>query len=143
MVGASKIDETTDDLERLFDLFELGLNNSQIAREYKTNAGKSLSRIHISAIRRGQRWNPQNRSFMMKSELGEQSSIRSVVDGLFVKTLVSQVVTDFKIYYIYLTYIDGKPTLWKEPSLMENRPRRIDLVIYHFDILNELTRKNS
>ena len=32
MIGAHKIDDTTDDLERLQEFFDRGLNNSQIQR---------------------------------------------------------------------------------------------------------------
>ena len=69
MIGAHKIDDTTDDLERLQEFFDRGLNNSQIQREYRTNTGEQISRVHISQIRRGRRWNQELRSFLMKNEL--------------------------------------------------------------------------
>lgn len=71
MVGAHKIDENTDDLERLRELFTMGFNNSEIARIYRTNSGHSLSRPHIRHIRSGKRWNPEKRSFVMRAEMEE------------------------------------------------------------------------
>lgn len=73
MIGAWKIDENTDDLQRLKELFDLGLNNSEISRIYRTNNGHSLTRPYIKAIRAGRRWNPDERSFLMKSEIEYQS----------------------------------------------------------------------
>ena len=103
MIGASKINQETDDLDRLFEMYNLGLNNSEISRIYRTNSGKTLSRIHISQIRRGHRWNINNRSFLMKVELDKQDSIKTSFNGNIIKSIISQVITDTEIYHLYLT----------------------------------------
>lgn len=131
MIGAGKIDDRTNDLERLQDLFDLGLNNTEIAKVYRTNSGESLSRIHISSIRRGKRWNRDNRSFLMKHELESTDMIETISNGDIIKTVISQVITDTVIYYIYLTYINFIPTIDTNTSFMVNKPTRSDLIQYH------------
>jgi hypothetical protein len=131
MIGAGKIDDTTNDLERLNDLFDMGLNNSEISRVYRTNSGESLSRIHISSIRRGVRWNRDKRSFLMKHELETNDVIETISDGNTIKTIISPVITDTTIYYIYLTYINFIPTIDTNTSFMVNKPNRSDLIEHH------------
>lgn len=142
MVGASKIDHNTNDLERLQELFKKGLNNSEIARVYRTNSGESLSRIHISAIRSGKRWNPNNRSFLMKDEIGKLEQIYSMTNGVLISTKISQVISGNDLYYVYLTFKNRKPMLWGNVSLMENKPTRNELYEFHFKAVNELTTKD-
>ena len=131
MIGAGKIDDRTNDLERLNDLFDMGLNNTEISRVYRTNSGESLSRIHISSIRRGKRWNRDNRSFLMKHELETNDVIETLSNGDTIKTVISQVITDTTIYYIYLTYINFIPTIDTNTSFMVNKPTRSDLIQHH------------
>lgn len=78
MVGAHKIDDTTDDLIRLRKLFDLGLTNTEIARMYRTNKGETISRTHIMHIREGKKWNPDKRTFLMKKELEDKKNLREV-----------------------------------------------------------------
>jgi hypothetical protein len=131
MIGAGKIDDTTNDLERLNDLFNMGLNNSEISRVYRTNSGESLSRIHISAIRRGIRWNKDKRSFLMKYELESNDMIETISNGDTIKTVISQVITDTTIYFMYVTYINFIPTIDTNTSFMIEKPTRSDLVENH------------
>lgn len=142
MVGASKIDETTDDLERLYELFDLGMNNSQIQRIYRTNAGLEISRTHISQIRRGIRWNPNNRSFLMKAELEKQNSIQTKIGDTTIKTIISQVISDSSVFHIYLTYKNDTPIIDSETQLMLSRPTTSDLIEYHLKKVNESSRQN-
>ena len=69
MVGAWKIDENTDDLERMRQMFDMGLSNSEISRIYRTTKGDTISRTHIKHIREGKKWNPDKRTFLMKTEM--------------------------------------------------------------------------
>lgn len=142
MVGASKIDQNTDDLERLQVLFNMGLNNTKIAEVYRTNSGEQISRVHISQIRRGLRWNPNNRSFLMKDELGKTEQIFSVTNGNVIKTTVSQLISGNDLYYVYLTFKNKKPILWGDVPLMENKPTRNDLYEFHFKTVNELSNQD-
>lgn len=143
MVGASKINNTTNDLDRLYELFDLGLNNSEIARVYRTNSGASLSRIHISSIRRGKRWNLDTRSFIMKDELLNQDTITTTYKGKVIKTCISQLITDGEMYYVYTTYMDGKPSMHVETSLMVRKPSNKDLIQYHIKLLNGVKGENT
>lgn len=77
MVGAWKIDENTDDLQRLRHMFEIGLNNTQIAKIYRTRSGHTLSRPYIKEIRSGKKWNPDKRSFLMKTEIQQTKQLKN------------------------------------------------------------------
>jgi hypothetical protein len=137
MIGSSKINETTNDLQRLQDLFDLGLNNSEIARIYRTNSGECLSRIHISSIRRGKRWNFDNHSFVMKRELNIQDTIETTIEDDVIKSMISPIITDTTIYYIYLTYINFIPTIDTKTSFIVEKPTRSDLIEYHMNLINK------
>ncbi len=137
MIGSSKINETTNDLQRLQDLFDLGLNNSEISRIYRTNSGESLSRIHISSIRRGKRWNFDNHSFVMKRELNIQDTIETTIEDDVIKSMISPIITDTTIYYIYLTYINFIPTIDNKTSFIVEKPTRSDLIEYHMNLINK------
>lgn len=142
MVGASKINNTTDDLERLQILFDMGLSNSEISRTYRTNSGESLSRIHISQIRRGRRWNANTRSFLMKNELEVTDSIKTSLDGVIIKTIISQVITDTQIYHIFVSYYNANVMMNIGCPLMINKPTRNELIEYHLNLVNETISKN-
>lgn len=139
MIGSSKIDDQTDDLQRLNDLFALGLNNSEIQRIYRTNKGESISRVHISQIRRGLRWNPNLRSFVMKNELEANDTIETLIDGVNIKTTIAQLLVDNQLYHIYLTYIDAILDLDTRTSLSLNKPNRKDLIAFHINKINEIS----
>jgi hypothetical protein len=131
MIGSSKINEQTDDLERLQELFDMGLNNSEISRIYRTNTGEQITRTHISAIRRGKRWNINKRSFVMKHELENQDCIETIIDGDHYKTCIAQIITDLHIYHIFFSYINSIPVGSMNGPLMVNKPLKIDLLKYH------------
>jgi hypothetical protein len=139
MIGSSKIDDQTDDLQRLNDLFALGLNNSEIQRIYRTNKGESISRVHISQIRRGLRWNPNLRSFVMKNELEANDTIETLIDGVNIKTTIAQLLVDNQLYHIYLTYIDAILDLDTRTSLSLNKPNTKDLIAFHINKINEIS----
>lgn len=139
MIGSSKIDDQTDDLQRLNDLFALGLNNCEIQRIYRTNKGESISRVHISQIRRGLRWNPNLRSFVMKNELEANDTIETLIDGVNIKTTIAQLLVDNQLYHIYLTYIDAILDLDTRTSLSLNKPNTKDLIAFHINKINEIS----
>lgn len=131
MVGASKINNQTDDLQRLQELFEMGLNNTQISRIYKTNAGESISRVHISQIRRGMRWNPTNRSFLMKDEIDVMQPVITELDGDIYQTSIGVVFLDKGEYYIYIHYKNGSVVNIHTSSSIQFKPTRSDILTYH------------
>lgn len=131
MVGASKINQQTDDLERLNEMFDAGLNNSQIARIYKTNSGESISRIHISQIRRGQRWNQSTRSFLMKDEIDVMNPIITELDGDIYQTSVGMVFLQGGEYYIYIHYKNGSVVNIHTLSQIQFKPTRSEILSYH------------
>jgi len=142
MIGASKINQTTDDLDRLQEMFDMGLNNSQISRIYRTNSGESLSRVHISQIRRNKRWNTENHSFVMKYELGGNYLIETEVIDTIYKTVIGMVFTDTSNLYVYLTYKNGSLQSEGKISLMIKQPSTEELTRFHnqwvFDDVSQL-----
>ena len=138
MIGSSKINETTNDLERLQALFDLGLNNTEISKIYRTNSGESISRIHVSSIRRGKRWNVDNRSFLMKHELETNDVVESKIGNDVIKSIIAPVITDTTIYYIYLTHMNSIPLSDTNTSFMVEKPTRGHLIQYHTNIINKL-----
>jgi hypothetical protein len=138
MIGAGKINDTTNDLERLQALFDLGLNNTEISKIYRTNSGESISRIHVSSIRRGKRWNVDNRSFLMKHELETNDVVESKIGNDVIKSIISPVITDTTIYYIYFTQMNSIPLSDTNTSFMVEKPTRGHLIQYHTNIINKL-----
>lgn len=62
MIGAWKLtEEQVEEIKTLF--LTTDLNNTQISKIY------NVSRVHISRIRSGHRWNTDSRSFVMKTEM--------------------------------------------------------------------------
>ena len=142
MIGASKINQTTDDLDRLQEMYDMGLNNSQISRIYRTNSGESLSRVHISQIRRNKRWNIENHSFVMKYELGGNCVIETDVINTKYKTVIGMVFTDTSNLYVYLTYKNDSLQNEGKISLMIKQPSTEELTRFHnqwvFDDVSQL-----
>ena len=131
MIGAHKIDEHSDDLERLFKLFEQGLSNSKIAREFRTNSGHQLSRTHISQTRRGLKWNPQRRSFLMKTELGQSNNVTTKIKNDTYKTEVGILATDSLFYYVFLDYKNDQVISNSGVSLMNKKPTTEEILEHH------------
>ena len=100
MIGASKINKNTDDLERLQEMFDMGLNNSQISRIYRTNSGEPISRVHISQIRRSKRWNTENHSFIMKDDIKDYNSIMTDLNDDIYHTVIGLGITYSPIHKI-------------------------------------------
>ena len=137
MIGASKINNNTNDLQRLQEMFDMGLNNTQISKIFRTNSGESLSRIHISQIRRNKRWNTENHSFVMKDEVKDFNSIKTELDGDIYHTVVGLGITHspmnkttVKSYFI-LHYKNSN--LMNEDSIvmLENKPTDEELLRNH------------
>lgn len=137
MVGAHKIDETTDDLERLQELFDQGLNNCQIHRIYRTNKGEQISRIHISHIRSGRRWNVNNRSFLMKTELQNLDSVTTDICGEQFKTEIGCIVSESSLFYIYLRYKGQSQIQWDNDIVLLRKPTTEDLLRSHNQFVYE------
>jgi len=137
LIGAHKINEHTDDLERLFELFQEGLSNSKISREYRTNSGDSLSRIHISKIRRGHRWNPQRRSFLMKTELENGTIIQTVNNKNVYRTEVGILATQSVFYYVFMDYKNDELQSGSGIHLMDKKPNTDQILQHHKNILNK------
>lgn len=142
MVGASKINPQTDDLKRLYELFDLGITNAAISRIYKTNSGKTLSRIHISDIRRGKTWNSDIRSFLMKYELGNDNTIKTEYKNVTYTSTLSKVISGTDVFHIYLTCVDGKPIFSSDITPISKQPRITDLIEYHTNFINEFNKQN-
>lgn len=137
MIGASKINKNTDDLDRLNEMFEMGMNNSEISRIFRTNSGDSLSRVHISQIRRGMRWNEDKHSFFMKDDFINNDVIKTNLDGdeyitslglsiTYFPTTETFTKTHFISHYKNSIQVDGENT-----QLMEIKPTQEELLRKH------------
>jgi hypothetical protein len=73
MIGASKINEV-DDLPKLRELINQEPNNHRVAETFKTSKGQQISPEMVRAVRKGKRWNTDTRSFLMKTEMQEQTN---------------------------------------------------------------------
>jgi hypothetical protein len=138
MIGSTKIDETTNDLDRLQELFDMGISNAEIARIYQTNSGESLSRVHISCIRRGKRWNSNIRGFRMKYEMDFKDIIESTINDTIVKTISVPVITDDRIYYVFLSHINDTLQTDNTSPFMYKKPLKTDLIAHHMNVLCNL-----
>lgn len=52
--GSHKL--TTLDLKTILDMYNKGMNHTEISREFISSRNKKVSRRHISAILGGKRW---------------------------------------------------------------------------------------
>lgn len=107
MTGAHKCNKK--DIIKLHQLFDAGLNNSQIAREFVTENGKQISREHVSRIRKGQRWNPKTRSFILKDELGTLKTMETKTDKDVFYSEVGKVITKTGEKWVYLHFKNTLP----------------------------------
>ena len=135
MIGAYKIDEHSDDLERLFKLFDQGLSNSKIAREFTTNSNHTLSRTHISQTRRGLKWNPQRRSFLMKTELEQSNNVTTKLKNNTFRTEVGILATESIFYYVFLDYKNDQVINNSGVSLMNKKPTVEEILEHHKNII--------
>lgn len=137
MIGASKINPNTDDLQRLFEMFDMGLNNSQIERIYRTTEGHQLSRIHISCIRRGKRWDYNKHSFMMKDEMMDSKIVETEVEGDKYQSIISICYTKSPIdntlekTYFISHYKNSERQMIGDIDFSENKPSDEQLLIQH------------
>jgi hypothetical protein len=130
MIGASKINPNTDDLKRLYELFDMGLNNSEIHRIYRTNEGKDLSRIHISHIRNGSRWNFDKHSFLMKDDMINNGIVDTELDGDLYQSVInvcysmSPVDKTLEKTYFISHYKNSNPQMVGQFQLTKDKPSK-------------------
>jgi len=129
MIGASKLNLT--EVERLRQLFDQGLNNSQIAREFKTLKGDTISREHVSQIRRGKRWNLTQHSYLMKEHVENQDVITTVLEEEIYETQLGLILSNHGDYHIYLCFKDGSIVEDMDTPLMTNKPTTSEMLHFH------------
>jgi predicted DNA-binding protein YlxM (UPF0122 family) len=72
MIGASKL--TKEQVAEIKTLFATtNLNDAEIAEMF------NVSRAHINQIKRGQRWNDLERSFVMKEDIKEEEETNNFI----------------------------------------------------------------
>jgi hypothetical protein len=72
MIGASKLTkELVAEIKTLFAT--TNLNDAEIAEMF------NVSRIHINQIKRGQRWNDAQRSFVMKEDIKKEETNNFII----------------------------------------------------------------
>jgi hypothetical protein len=129
MIGAHKLD--INEVQRIRELFNKGYNNSKIAREFKTLAGESITRTHISQIRRGKRWNFTRHSYLMKEHMENQDVITTDLDGEVYETQLAMILSNDGDYHIYLRFKDGLIIENMNTPLMMNKPATSEMLEFH------------
>jgi hypothetical protein len=129
MIGAHKLD--IHEVERLRDMFNQGLNNSQIARDFRTLNGESITRTHVSQIRRGKRWNFTKHSYLMKEHIQDQDVMTTVLQDEIYETQLGMILSNHGDYHIYLRFKDDLPMENMITPLMTNKPTTSEMLEFH------------
>ena len=74
----------------------------------------------------------------MKHELETNDVVESKIGDDVIKSVISPVITDTTIYYIYLTHMNSIPMSDTNTSFMMEKPTRGHLIQYHTNIINKL-----
>jgi len=143
MIGASKIDYESDDLQRLFAMINAGMNDSQIHREYRTNSNETISREHISKIRKRERWNMTNRSFIMKQELQDLPMIKTLYNGHSFKSEVAVLYSKSKEMYVFLDYIDDQLQYGGTLHFKPESPSIDEISVHHKNFIDNAISKRG
>jgi hypothetical protein len=129
MIGASKLN--LNDVERLRQMYEQGLNNSQIAREFRSESGQTITREHVSKIRHGKRWNFTNHSYLMKEHVENQDVITTILEEEIYETQLGLILSNHGDYHIYLCFKDGSIVEDMDTPLMTNKPTTSEMLDFH------------
>lgn len=129
MTGAHKL--KLQDIEKLRQLFDQGISNQQIAKNFVSTNGRKVSTEHIRLIRSGRRWNFDNHSFIVKEHLKMKDEIVTQILEDEYTTELASVVTKRGNYHIFLRSKNGSVIQSMETPLMVNKPSIDDMLNYH------------
>jgi hypothetical protein len=129
MTGAHKL--KLQDVEKLRELFDQGINNQQIAENFVSSSGRKVSTEHVRMIRSGRRWNFDTHSFIVKEHLQMQDEIVTQILEDEYTTELSSVLTKKGNYHIYLRSKNGSVIQSMETPLMLNKPSIDEMLNYH------------
>ena len=129
MTGAHKL--KLQDVEKLRELFDQGINNQQIAENFVSSSGRKVSTEHVRMIRSGRRWNFDTHSFIVKEHLQMQDEIVTQILDDEYTTELSSVLTKKGNYHIYLRSKNGSVIQSMETPLMLNKPSIDEMLNYH------------
>jgi hypothetical protein len=129
MIGASKLNK--EDALAIRRLVAKGHNDAQIAREFVSHNGSTISRIHVRDIRIGKKWNMDKHGFIMKDDLQDLPYLKTEVNGDVFETELGFLVTATKKKWFFLTLlnfqeVDGPPT-----SLLDRKPSKGEILAFH------------
>jgi hypothetical protein len=129
MTGAHKL--KLQDVERLRELFNQGINNQEIAKNFVSSSGRKVSTEHVRLIRSGRRWNFDTHSFIVKEHLQMQDEIVTQILDDEYTTELSSVVSKNANYHIFLRSKNGSVIQSMETPLMINKPSIDEMLNYH------------
>ena len=129
MTGAHKL--KLQDVEKLRELFDQGINNQQIAENFVSSSGRKVSTEHVRMIRSGRRWYFDTHSFIVKEHLQMQDEIVTQILDDEYTTELSSVLTKKGNYHIYLRSKNGSVIQSMETPLMLNKPSIDEMLNYH------------
>jgi len=146
MNGAHKL--TRKDKDRILELVRQGNSDSKISREFRSENGHQISRVHIGSIRRRQRWNDDTRSYLMKEDLTDLPQLVTQYDDhqktVCINTQVGKVFipnpeSNFGLEekYIILHYKDDQIIQDRLLDISDEIPSREELMEIHRVIIGE------
>lgn len=106
MIGAHKIHPILD-LPRLREMIENDNNNARIANNFSTHEGKKVSDETVRKVRKGERWNPKNNSFVMKDQRGILPEVKTTLGNDIYETTCFHCVANAKEFYQLMHYKNG------------------------------------
>lgn len=129
MIGANKLNK--QDAAKIRKLVAQGLNDCQIARQFISENGNSISREHVRSIRIGERWNEDRHSFVMKDELNDLPLLKTEINGMVFETQVGWLKTKTLDKWFFWTLVDNQEVDGPMEYLMDRKPSTRDILQFH------------
>lgn len=133
MIGASKLNK--QDVLNIKKLIQQGLNDCHISRVFVSENGHKVSREHILQIRKGNRWNTQKHSFLMKEDLLNLPHIITMVGNDIYETQLGWLKTKTMERWFILTVVNDVEVDGPSTSLLTQKPSTEDLMTFHQDFI--------
>jgi hypothetical protein len=134
LIGAKKLNK--QDAAKIRKLVAQGLNDAQIARQFISENGSSVSREHIRSIRVGDRWNEKRHSFVMKEDLNDLPMLKTEMNGMVFETQVGWLKTKTLDKWFLWTLINDEEVDGPMTFLMDEKPSMKDILQFHKEFVS-------
>lgn len=122
MVGASKL--SAIDVIHIRRLIERGESDDIIASKY------NVSRVLITNIRNGKRWNEKEKSFFMKEDVMNYTRTITIMNNKRYSTGISPIFTINGEAFVLVHYIDDVEIM-VDNTIYKNKPEYDELILKH------------